>query len=155
MAAFWTWLEATAVARTIQESLLLTGALSALHAAGMTLLTGAVLVMSLRMLGLLFPHAAPADVTRAARAGMLIGLAISVTTGVLLFSSRASAAVHNEYFQLKMVLLAGAVLFHVGLYRKMLSSHADPGAGSRAAGLLAIVLWVGVAGAGAAFILLE
>src|SRR5687768_15072020 len=122
MTQVWQWLEATAVARTIQESLFLTGFLSALHALGMTLLTGAVIVSSLRLLGLLFADAPAADVTRAARAGILVGLTISVATGLLLFSTRATAAVTNEYFQLKMALLAGAIAFHFGIHRRMLRS---------------------------------
>jgi hypothetical protein len=155
LAPFWSWLEATAVARAIQESQLLTGFLSALHALGMTLLTGAVLVSSLRMLGVVFADAPAGEVTRAARGGIVVGLAISVTTGLLLFSTRASTAVHNEYFQLKMALLAGALLFHFGLYRRLLRSNRVAEPGSRPAGALAVVLWFGVAVAGGAFILLE
>ncbi len=154
-ASLWSGLEATAVARAIQQSLLLTGFLSALHALGMTVLTGAVVVSSLRLLGIAFTGEPAASVTRAARAGILTGLALSVVTGLLLFSTRASAAVDNEYFQLKMALLAGAVAFHFGLYRRLLASRRPNEPGSAAAGALAIVLWVGVAAAGAAYILLE
>jgi hypothetical protein len=155
LAPLWSWLEATAAARTIQQSLLLTGFLSALHALGMTLLTGSVIVSSLRSLGLLFADAPAADVTRAARGGILIGLAVSVVTGVLLFSTRATAAVTNEYFQLKMALLAVAIAFYFGIHRRLLRSTRPAEPGSRASGALAIVLWVGVAAAGGAFILLE
>jgi len=143
------------VARTIQESLLLTGFLSALHALGMTLTTGAVVVSSLRLLGVAFADAPAVEVTRAARAGILVGLALSMVTGLLLFATRATTAVDNEYFQLKMALLAAALAFHFGIHRRLLASsrHREPG--SWAAGALAIVLWVGVAAAGAAYILLE
>ena len=154
-APLWSGLEATAVARTIQESQLLTGFLSALHALGMTLLTGAVVVSSLRLIGVAFPAAPAAEVTRAARAGILAGLALSVVTGLLLFSTRATAAVENEYFQLKMALLATAIGYHFAVHRRLLASTRPNEPGSRAAGALAIVLWVGVAAAGAAYILLE
>ena len=54
-----------------------------------------------------------------------------------------------------MTLLAVAVVFHFGIYRRLLASRRPSEPGSAAAGALAIVLWVGVAAAGAAFILLE
>ena len=154
-APLWSGLEATVVARTIQESQFLTGFLSALHALGMTLLTGAVVVSSLRLLGVAFAASPPADVTRAASAGILAGLALSVVTGLLLFSTRATSAVENEYFQLKMALLAAAVGYHFAIHRRLLASSLPSEPGSRAAGALAIVLWMGVAAAGAAYILLE
>jgi hypothetical protein len=107
---FWGWLEATAVGQAVQGSLMLTAVLSAVHVAGMTLVAGAVLVSSLRSFGVLFPEAPSADVTRAARKGLLVGLGLSLSTGILLFSARATAAVDNDIFRLKMLLLAGALL---------------------------------------------
>lgn len=155
MAPVWQWLEATPVAQAVQSSILLTGFLSAGHVLGMTLLTGAVLVSALRLLGVVFAAVPAAELTRAMRVGILTGLAISVATGGLLFSARATVAVHNEYFQLKMALLAAAVAFHVGVYRRLLTAPGAAGLGSRAGGALAIALWFGVAAAGGAYILLE
>jgi hypothetical protein len=155
LADVWAGLEATPVAQAIGGSVLLTGLLSAVHALGMTLVTGAVIVAALRPLGLAFPDAPSSEVTRAARAGIVAGLAVSLSTGLLLFSTRATAAVENDFFQLKMAILALAILFHFGLYRRMLAAPGGPGPGGAAAAVLSIVLWLGVAGAGAAYILLE
>jgi hypothetical protein len=155
MTPFWGWLEATAVATAVQGSLELTAVLSAVHVVGMTLIAGAVLVSALRLLGVLFPDSPAADVTGAARVGILVGLSISVPTGLLLFSARASAAVENSFFQLKMALLFSAIVFHIGVYRRLLSTAALPTPRTRAGGAVALALWFGVVGAACAYILLE
>lgn len=155
MTAFWSWLEASAIGSTVGGSIGITSALSAVHVAGVTLLAGSVIVSALRLLGLLFPDAPAADVTRGPRLGILVGLVVSVTSGALLFSPRAAAAVENEFFQLKMTLLAGGILFHLLVYRRLLSAAGGPDLWSRLGGAVAIALWMGVVGAGSAYILLE
>jgi hypothetical protein len=155
MTPFWGWLEATAVGQTVQGSLELTAVLSAVHVAGMTLIAGAVRVSALRLLGVLFPDSPAADVTRGARVGILVGLSISLPTGLLLFSARASTAVQNELFQLKMALLFSAIVFHVAAYRRLLSTAGPPTPRTRAGGAVALALWFGVISAACAYILLE
>jgi hypothetical protein len=152
---FWGWLEATAVGQAVQGSLMLTAVLSAVHVAGMTLVAGAVLVSSLRSFGVLFPEAPSADVTRAARKGLLVGLGLSLSTGILLFSARATAAVDNDIFRLKMLLLAGALLVHATWYRRVLMADGPPTIRTRLGGAISLALWMGVVGSACAYILLE
>lgn len=155
MITWWAWLEATAVGQGVQGSLQVTAVLSALHAAGMTLVTGSALVSSLRMLGVLFPEAPAAQVTRAARRGLVIGLAISLTTGAALFSARATAAVDNEFFRLKMLFLVAAIVLHVVWHRRMLLADGPPTGRTRLGGAVSLALWMGVVGYACAYILLE
>ena len=143
------------VGQAVQGSLMLTAVLSAVHVAGMTLVAGAVLVSSLRALGVLFPEAPSADVTRAARKGLLVGLGLSLSTGILLFSARATAAVENDFFRLKMLLLAGAILFHAAWYRRLLMGDGPPTFRTRLGGAVSLALWMGVVGSACAYILLE
>jgi hypothetical protein len=152
---FWSWLEATPVAQAVQGSLMVTAVLSAVHVASMTLVAGAVLVSSLRLLGVLFPEAPSVDVTRAARTGLLVGLGISLSTGTLLFSARATAAVENDFFRLKMLLLAGALIFHAAWYRRLLTADGPPTVHTRLSGAVSLALWMGVVGSACAYILLE
>lgn len=152
---FWGWLEATAVAQAVQGSLQATATLSAVHVAGMTIVAGSALVSSLRLLGVLFPAAPAAEVTRAARRGLWVGLGLSVSTGTLLFAGRATAAVDNDFFRLKMALLAAAIAFHVGWYRRVLSASGPVTARSRVSGAISLALWMGVVCAACAYILLE
>ena len=147
-------IEASGVAISVGRSVLLTGVLGGLHLVGMTLVLGGVVLSTLRLLGLLLPRQPVADVTGAARRGIVIGLALSVTTGLLLLSPRVSAASANHIFQLKMVLLAAAVTFHVAIYRgaaKGPSTRVRPAV----AGASGLLLWSAVLLAGIAFILIE
>ena len=74
MAAFFGWLEATRVAVTVRDSLMLTGVLSAVHLIGFTLTTGGAMVANLNLLGLLFPARPPIEVTGPASRGMAPGI---------------------------------------------------------------------------------
>lgn len=154
MASFFAWLETTRVAFAVRDSLLLTGALSAVHLVGFTLTTGGALVANLSLLGALFRDRSPLDVTRPTNRGIAVGLSISLLTGALLFAPRASVASVNETFQLKMLLLAAAAAFH-GVAHQRAARHAASQLMRRATALVGLVLWIGLALAGCAFILLE
>jgi hypothetical protein len=154
MNSFLEWLQVTSVATTVRDSLLLTGGLSAVHLLGFTLATGGALVANLRLLGALFPQRPVAEVSRPASRGIAAGLALSVATGLLLFAPRAVAASANSTFQVKMLLLVGAATFHFMSHRVARRPFARPGL-LRAMGGVGLALWVGLALAGNAFILLE
>ncbi len=146
------------MALTVRDTLLLNAGLSAVHLIGFTLVTGGALVANLNLLGVLFPGRPPIEVTRPASRGIALGVAISVLTGVFLFSPRATVASGNWIFQLKMALLATAVLFHVFVHRQVAraqrGSHGTDFA-QRATAVVGLLLWTGLALAGCAFILLE
>lgn len=154
MNGFFVWLEATRVAMTVRDSLMLTGALSAVHLVGFTLTTGGALVANLNLLGVLFHDRPPIEVTRPASRGIALGLAISALTGALLFAPRATVASVNGIFQVKMLLLVGAVLFHALVHQRVARSSVSASA-RRGAGAVGLLLWTGLALAGCAFILLE
>jgi hypothetical protein len=153
--SFFVWLEGTGVATTVRDSLMLTGALSAVHLVGFTLVTGGALVANLNLLGLLFRGRPPIEVTRPATRGIAVGLAISALTGVLLFGPRATVASANSIFQMKMALLAAAVAFHLTVHQRVARKQAGADAVRRVTGAVGLLLWLGLALAGCAFILLE
>ncbi len=148
------WMEATSLAGTIRESSRLTGALSAFHLIGLTLIAGGAVVSNLARFGVLGETEHGAEATRPVARAMTVGLCISVATGLLLLAPRASTAVANSTFQLKMSLLAVAALLHFTLQR---ANRGTPTVGGvlRAGGALELVLWISVALAGCAYILLE
>ena len=155
MTSFFARIEASGIATTISQSVPLSGILSGLHLVGLTLLVGSVLVSTLRLLGVVLPHEPVAEVTRAARRGIVLGLAISVASGLLLLSPRISRASANYIFQLKMLLLCAAAAFHFAIYRNAAGGTDGPGLSPRAAGALGLLLWSAVVLAGVAFILIE
>lgn len=135
--AVWQWLESTPLAVAVRDSLTATALLSGLHLVGMVLATGAAIVRGL--------HWNDRALSRAVRGG----LALSVTTGALLFAPRATGAVENTFFQWKMLVLATAVAAEIVLSRRR------SGAPAAAPRVAATLLWVAVACLGCAYILLE
>ncbi len=155
MSSFFVWLEGTRVALTIRDSLLLTGGLSALHLVGFTLTTGGALVANLNLLGVLFRDRSAIEITRPATRGIAVGLTVSVITGVLLFTTRATAASENGIFQLKMLLLASAAAFHLSVHQRVTRDGAAGPLMRRGTAVVGLMLWTALALAGCAFILLE
>lgn len=149
------WVEGTRVAGAVRDSLTLTATLSAAHLIGFTLITGGALLANLRCLGVLLAKQPLNDVMRPATRGIAIGLAISIFTGALSFSTRATAAAGNSIFQAKMSLLVAAVLLHFAVQRRLVRAAGPETGIVRATGVLGLSLWLGLALAGCAFILLE
>jgi len=156
MQSLLTWIETTNVARGVAGSAALTAWLSAVHALGYTVVIGSAIVANLRALGALLPRTPIRDVVAPANRAILVGLTISVVTGALLFSARAVEAGANGTFQLKMLLLILAAAFQFAVLRAVAASE-QPVARSRivASGAAGLSLWLGLALAAFAFILLE
>ena len=155
IAALLAWIQTTRIASTIGNSTLLTGLLSGIHLLGLTWLVGAALVSSLRMVGMTLTDRPLSDVTSGPGRGMIMGLAISVSSGLLLFSPRAVMAADNSFFQVKMLLLCAAVLFHFAVYRGISRRTDAESSAVKFTGGVGLILWFGVAVAGCAFILFE
>lgn len=153
--SFFASLQATSFAKSIAESVVLTAVLSATHLVGFTLLMGSACFSALRQLGAFLTERPAIESTRAADRGVLIGLTISVATGLALFSGRAQAAAANEIFQVKMLLLVLAALFHLLVFRRVPARANLSRQLLRLNGAAGLVLWLAVALAGCAFILLE
>lgn len=148
-------LQASWLARAVNESQLATASLSALHLLGFTLMMGSVMLCSLHLLGLLLAEQPTAAIVRPAARALLAGLCLSVVTGVLLVMPRASGAVMHTTFRLKMLLLVLGVLLQVFVVAP-LAVRAHAGVWTRRlSGLASLMVWGGVAVAGCAFILLE
>jgi hypothetical protein len=148
MSELFGWIENTNLARTVASSVGLTASLSAIHVLGFTLVTSGALVANLRALGALFHERPIADVVRPANRAILTGLAISVSTGGLLFAARATEVGSDGIFELKMLFLGAAAAFHFTIHRR-------PARYAPAAGALGLSLWLGLAVTACAFILFE
>lgn len=144
MSTLMAWIESTALASAVAESLALTASLSAIHLLGFTLLMGSALLGNLERLGVVVPQGSPADLVHPVNRAIVIGLVISVSTGALLFAARASEAGANGTFQLKMLLLVTAVTCQFAVAPR-----------ARAGAILSLALWLALAVTACAFILLE
>ena len=148
-------LQASWLAHTINESQAMTAGLSALHVIGFTLVMSSAVVTGLRMIGVTLREVPVVEVVRSATRTLLIGLAVSASTGALLFLPRATGAAANSIFRMKLTLLLAAILIQFAVTRRVAWRSADPSGSQRAAGACGLALWVGVALAGCAFILWE
>jgi len=152
---FSAWIEATRMAQAIGESMWLIASLSAMHVVGYTLVVGSALVANLRWMGVILPKLPAVAVTRPASRGIAVGLAISVVTGVLLVSWKASAALSNSIFQTKMLLLVVAVSLQFAWQRSLSRRDVVDTRPVKAMAGIALAVWLGLAVAGCAFILFE
>jgi len=146
-------IENSVLAGTIKGSFALTAGLSAIHAVSFTLIMGGALFANLRLAGVLLRDRPQAEIMRLGTRSVAIGLAISVVTGLLMFAPRAVTASANHTFQLKLLLLVTCVAVQFLVIRPMVRRH--PVDSHWIAGALGVVLWVSLALAACAYILLE
>ncbi|MGE3508902.1 MAG: hypothetical protein AB7N65_08460 [Vicinamibacterales bacterium] len=148
-------LEQSRLAAWVNSSKYVLGALSGAHLLGFTTVVGTALVAGLHMAGHAFAERPSAEVTRTTGRVLQLGLAVSVATGIALVSPRASGAIANWIFTLKMALLTAAVVAQLAVGRFARRADAGSPIALRAWAAVTAALWLAVGVAGCAFILLE
>ena len=145
------WLEQSSLGALIRDSLWLFPAIEAVHLLGLALLGGAVLVVDLGLLGLLWRGEPQAPTPRDAEPWLVAGLLTMLPTGVLLFTSEAIKCYYSSAFWVKMASLALALLFTFTVRRKVTMASRQQGPlplRARLVGAVSIALWSGVGIAG-------
>jgi hypothetical protein len=148
IAALPAWLEASALATTIRNSLYLFALIESFHVVGVATVVGTVLVVDLRLLGLASIQrpfsAVAADVFR----WTWLAFGLAVVTGALMFVTNATMYFVNPYFRMKMALLVLAGLnmlaFELTARRSVgqwNTAPAAPASGRRVA-LASLAIWV-------------
>jgi hypothetical protein len=140
----------------INNSRWLFPAIEAVHIVALAILCGAILIINLRLFGLTLPGKPVRQLAEEFAPWVLVSLGTILATGLMLFSSEALKAYASVPFQVKIVLLFAAIVFHYTVHRKV--THADemqisPGLNKLAA-TVSMVLWfgVGLAGRGIGFL---
>ena len=142
------WIERSPLATTLREDPWLYPGVEVCHILGFVILVGAAAMFDLRLLGL------SRAISVQALAGHLlpwarVGLGLAAPTGLLLFISDATTLAANPAFQVKLVLIALAILNTVVFHRwtaRSLSSWdvAQPTPlGAKLAAIASLVLWTG------------
>jgi hypothetical protein len=118
------------------------------HLFALTILLGTTLILSLRLLGVMFRQQAFPELAGSLMPWNLWSLVAMLTTGFLLFMSEAMKCYGNDSFRAKMLLLFTALVFRFALYPRLTRNW-----GKLAAGL-SLVLWfsVGLAGRAIGFL---
>jgi hypothetical protein len=145
-----TAIQNSAVAHAISKSNHLVAAgLQIVHVLGFVVLLASLVLLSLRLLGLVFKKQPIEQVSRDAIRLIWWGLAIAVISGTLMFVSSPKLYFFKGVFQLKMLLLIVAVLVQVTLFRKVVADNPTPSF-ARSIVALSLVAWFGIGMAGRA-----
>jgi hypothetical protein len=152
-AGWLAWLEASAPAAAMRESLWLYPIVEIVHIVGFVILVGAAVMFDLRLLGV-SPRLPASGMARHHLPWARAALLLVVPSGVLMFIAHATEFAGNPAFRMKLVLLSAAglnaLVFHRGAFRSVdgWDLEAAVPATARAAAVVSLVLWVGVIAAG-------
>jgi hypothetical protein len=148
---FFHWADDTPVAAAIRGSTWVFAFIEVFHLLGLTLLLGTVVLVDLRLCGYGLRRQSLAQVASDALPWMLVGMAVTMGSGSLLFVSEAMKCYGSPPFFVKMGFLFTALVFTFTLHRKLTKRDAPPPPvwGKVAAGL-SLFLWFGVGLAGRA-----
>ncbi len=114
------------------------------HVIGLVLLLTSLLLVNLRLLGVVFREQRAALLATAVAPLLWTGLALTLASGSLLFLSGPLRYVQNVAFIPKAVLLAGALLLQLGLYRYVVRAAEQYPTLARSTAVLSLTLWFGV-----------
>lgn len=148
---FVEWVNQTWLNKVINDSNWLFPAIEGVHIVALALLFGTVILLNLRLLGSVMRQRPASQLARELEPWTLSSLIIILGTGALLFVAEAVKSLNSGPFQIKMVLLVSAIVFHYAVSKRLLNRQ-DPGSGilTKTAAVLGIVLWIGVGFAGRA-----
>ncbi len=138
------------LATAIRESDNLFPILQTFHILGTIALAGAIAIVDLRLLNVVFRREAPAAVAESLLPVTWVGFAIMFFSGILLFAAQSAKIYENAFLRAKLLLLvlaiANVVLFHSTTYRNIRnwSGASGPPLSARTFASLSLVLWAGV-----------
>jgi hypothetical protein len=155
MLPFFEALEKTRVATAIQGTTWFMPLANTIHALGMTLLLGSIIVISLRLIGVVMATRPVSLIAREIWPWTIIGLSIMLATGFLLFLPESVRWYGSIPFRVKMTFLLLAIVFHFTLFRKVTQGDGTSSLLRRATGALALALWFAVGWGGRAITFLE
>jgi Co/Zn/Cd efflux system component len=145
------WLESSAVARIVQESIWGYPIVLSAHAIGMAILVGIVLMINFRILG--FAPRIPVSSLRIMFKVALLGLVVNVVSGTMLFVANADAFYESNPFRIKVVLLVTGSALLVVLARRVFGPTAAGRSdaiesSTRIMAAASVLVWLGVIVAG-------
>ncbi len=135
------------LANPIVESPLTFQVLECIHILGFAFSIGTIAMVDFRLMDLWMTHQTPSQVARDVAPWTLFGLGVMLVSGPMLFASDPDMYYLNRSFQVKMVLLLLAIVFHYTIHRKAALSDAA-GARAKLIASVSLALWVGVIAGG-------
>ncbi len=150
IAAILKWLESTALATQIRESLYLFPFAEAIHVIGLALVFGTILVLDLRLLGIASSERPFNKVANDILKVTWAAFALTAITGAIMFITNADVYFHNIYFRVKILLLVlsgvNMAAFEVTARKSVKewdTAKSAPRAG-RVVATVSLVLWISI-----------
>jgi len=122
-------------------------AIQSVHFIGFAVSIGSIAMVDLRLLGFGMKRQAPAELAADLNRWTLLGIAMMLVTGFLMFSTDAVTYHNNPSFQIKMTCLMVALVFHFTVRRWAVRPGTGPVGAKLAAGA-SLLLWTTVLMAG-------
>ena len=151
---FLEWLAATPASVALHESRYLYLVVLTAHVLTLFLFVGAIVVQSLRLIGFGLTAVPVSNVLSQLRSWTLIGFAIMVISGSLLFFAAPVDKFVNAFFRIKLILIVFAgvnvFFFNRTIYQKIETWDlaTTPPRAAQLTGSLSLILWAGVVTAG-------
>ena len=142
---FFKWCDNTWLGETIRGSRLYFPIIETFHLLALTILFGAVLVLTMRMCGLMMTSQPTSQVARDLGPWAGWSLVVILVSGIMLFLSEAMKCYASKPFQVKMTFLFAALIFHFTVHRSVSHSDREPKlVWGAAVGVVNALLWLGV-----------
>jgi uncharacterized membrane protein len=142
---FFKWADATWLGETIRGSRFYFPIIETFHLLALTILFGAVIVLNLRMCQIMMKHQPVQQVAEDLSPWAFWSLVVILVSGIMLFLSEAMKCYASTPFQVKMLFLFAAIIFHFTIHRKVSRANRDPGLFSGIViGGINVFLWLGV-----------
>jgi hypothetical protein len=137
------WFEASPIAESARSAWL-APLIEVCHLVGLTVLTGAVGLMSLRLLGVSMTERSVSGVARDLWGWSVFGLVLQLASGLVLFTSESVRWYYSVPFWTKMTLILVGVLFHFTIYRAVTRRDDLQPLVYRLTGAFTLLVWFGV-----------
>jgi hypothetical protein len=112
------------------------------HIAAFAWSIGMIALVDFRLLGLGMKRESTAEIAKATAPWTLLGLAVVLLSGPILFLSDTRMYLHNPSFRFKIGALLIAIVFNYTIHRKVALSDSASGAVRVAVGVVSLALWV-------------
>ena len=139
----------SALAISFKQADLLFPAVEGTHIIALSISVGLILMLDLRLLRVAFQSEPVSRIMHQVMPWALPGFGIMFVTGIVLFLAQAESAYSNDYFRVKMLLLAllglNAALFQFRFYPHM--AEWDTGnvpLGAKVVAFVSLLFWMGV-----------
>jgi hypothetical protein len=117
------------------------------HIAAFAMSVGTISIIDLRLLGLGMLHQKPSDILKDTALWTMSGLIITITAGLVIFTTDPLRYYYNYAFRYKMFALVAAIVYNYTIHRNIARSD-NTGAAGKLVAVVSLLLWVSIVFAG-------